>query len=1274
MPRVLTLSVPRFVDKYHWTWRLADESGAVLAEHDVQIAEDSAEYADALNVYEFLRLRVAPDRREEDERRLTQDIGRWIGREMLGPAICDALVTPNVPLTVRLLVPLEPADALKLAQCPFPLAWAGNDTLARRDITFVVDLERASVLPQVRDAAGPLRVLALFSMPTRVNPLGVRQERIALQRLFERLATNRAVELRVVQFGTTRESLKALLKQGPGWDIVHISGHGRVGTLVLEHEDGTPDEVPAGELIKAFWNQRDRLKWITLSSCESGAEMLAETRRWVGLEDDRAAMLVEETDRAAATDETRAPGVARSIISKLDCAVVAMRYPVEDRFATEFASRLYESAIGDGNSLPRAVQYAVQDAIKASTRPELAQVTPALFGRRAATLTLTAPVGMPVRSRIFGIEPPAYFVGRSEVMTSASSAFSPGSRMAGVLFLGMAGVGKSSCANELADLQLGVNRFERLVFYKAPNENVDTSGVLASLCDVWDRTSGDEVKLVGLQSTDAATCAETLELLKATLARRAILVVLDNCESLLGVDGTWRNPRLGALVAAMLSHDGLSRVVLTSRRRPAFTDKERAQLRLLELPVNALSLTESLLLARQLPNLGRLLAGTTATPEERTAGRALVKRVLRRFQGHPKLIHMAESLASDASLLRTLLDEPPGTEPELGPSLDAFFRTGTAAQDASTKYFEDTIKDWTNGVLTALTVDAKRLFVFLCCLDDADRQQSVVDRFWPTAWYFLEQQPPAPVVTPLLDDLARLGLIERRNSADDDFVIHPAVAEAGVEAIDAPARTAIEHALARGWKSQYEQARDSENAAAAAGLSATIVEQGLKAAAYLVRLQHWSDAADVIEEVRYRDESPVVNQQLIAYMDRVTAESAARYVRNSRIYASVLLNARHYAEAETILTKAAMRAKQDGQFREASVALDELFELLHTRGQIAEAEECLLDMKQCTAAARLGPWSRIVDDTWSMLLLHDKGLDAEALQAFDTDLYPRVKALPEWSADLSMQAVRDGTGAEDPANSWTARELLLDVARRSAIGLGQWERAHDLSSKALLSQRQRGAPALEVAEVQLYEAQALVGLGRLHEAEQLLGECRERFEQEEATRLIGESFAVVAALDAARRDFAKAASGEAAALRYRYSEELPAPFSCAQGHAQLSAYIAQSGVDPGGAAAHRAAAALIRYQLWAGGKKNWLEGEDQQRLIGLIADVPAPEYVGGLPLPADFAALCSLVERTPGIQFRRLFKMLPNRLDLSGNAVYRQMRATLVERTVPGQSPPAAGV
>ena len=144
--------------------------------------------------------------------------------------------------------------------------------------------------------------------------------------------------------------------------------------------------------------------------------------------------------------------------------------------------------------------------------------------------------------------------------------------------------------------------------------------------------------------------------------------------------------------------------------------------------------------------------------------------------------------------------------------------------------------------------------MFRVRLDDGDRQRSVVERFWPTAWHFLEQPPPAPALMPLLNGLVHVGLIEQRTASDDAFVIDPAVAEAGLEAIDAAVRTAIEHALARAWKSQYEQARDSEKDNREAGLSATIVEQGLKAAAYLVRLQHWNDAADVIEEVRYWDQ------------------------------------------------------------------------------------------------------------------------------------------------------------------------------------------------------------------------------------------------------------------------------------------------------------------------------------------------------------------------------------------------------------------------------------
>ena len=86
------------------------------------------------------------------------------------------------------------------------------------------------------------------------------------------------------------------------------------------------------------------------------------------------------------------------------------------------------------------------------------------------------------------------------------------------------------------------------------------------------------------------------------LEDQAILLVLDNLESLLTDQGGWRDPRWAQLIDALTSHRGASRVVLTSRVRPQGLDHDRV---LVE-PVQALSLDEALLLARELPHLGRL--------------------------------------------------------------------------------------------------------------------------------------------------------------------------------------------------------------------------------------------------------------------------------------------------------------------------------------------------------------------------------------------------------------------------------------------------------------------------------------------------------------------------------------------------------------------------------------------------------------------------------------------------------------------------------------------
>ena len=145
---------------------------------------------------------------------------------------------------------------------------------------------------------------------------------------------------------------------------------------------------------------------------------------------------------------------------------------------------------------------------------------------------------------------------------------------------------------------------------------------------------------------------------------------MDNIESLLTAEGAWRDERWGLLIDALTDHSGLARVVLTSRRRPVLLDA-----RVLAEPVHALSRDEAVLLARELPNLGALIAGNLppSTAPGRTAvvsperGRELAVRVLAAAQGHPKLLELADGQAGDPARLEELLGERgPGVGPAAG--------------------------------------------------------------------------------------------------------------------------------------------------------------------------------------------------------------------------------------------------------------------------------------------------------------------------------------------------------------------------------------------------------------------------------------------------------------------------------------------------------------------------------------------------------------------------------------------------------------------------------
>ena len=221
---------------------------------------------------------------------------------------------------------------------------------------------------------------------------------------------------------------------------------------------------------------------------------------------------------------------------------------------------------------------------------------------------------------------------------------------------------------------------------------------------------------------DAETLTAWLPRLTALLERHSILIVLDNLESLLWPDGCWRDARWGHLLKALLTHQGLSRTVLTSRYPLADVERSTVQVE----PIHALSLNEAVLLARELPNLGTLLRGENPIGLER--GRDLVARTLAVVQGHHKLIELAEGQAGDPAALERQVERAATTWAEREGALTVFFTKGSSRYTAED--FLKVLAGWTRGVSETLPSASRLLFYCLCALEEEDRQSWIVEATW----------------------------------------------------------------------------------------------------------------------------------------------------------------------------------------------------------------------------------------------------------------------------------------------------------------------------------------------------------------------------------------------------------------------------------------------------------------------------------------------------------------------------------------------------------------
>lgn len=514
-------------------------------------------------------------------------------------------------------------------------------------------------------------------------------------------------------------------------------------------------------------------------------------------------------------------------------------------------------------------------------------------------------------------------------MTRASAALAEKSSRSGVLFHGMAGAGKTSCAVELVYHHASAARFRAFVWYSAPEPGKD---IVLALRD-FALTIEQRLELPMLHVIDRIDALRAwLPTLVEVLENNAVLLVLDNLESLLTGTGQWRDERWGMLVEALLTPGGQSRTLLTSRTRPAGLPGSAEVI-----AVHALPLDEALLLVRELPNLRRLLDGKGADVSE-AAGRQLVRRVLRLVQGHPKLIELAEALAAEPAELAAQLDKADAAQTVGAGELDAFFARGETQFDAAS--FTMSLRGWTRSIASGLPEAARVFFHFLCAIEQSDRLGWIIDVNWSDVWHRLGHPAPAPEAAAMLTPLVAAALVDQQATGEEDgfaVLIHAGVAEAGRAEAGVTLQAAVDHALATTWRARSARALEAYGREPWAGPE--LARAGLAAFPYLARLGEWEDAAGMLEEVLRQDESPDTIASMLPLAQRIAAATAGTdsELVNRAPLAKVLLAAGRIDEAEALLREVIGRAAERGEFALASATSGDLANLLRNIGRLALA-------------------------------------------------------------------------------------------------------------------------------------------------------------------------------------------------------------------------------------------------------------------------------------------------------------------------------------------------
>ncbi|MCU1640340.1 MAG: ATPase protein [Nocardia sp.] len=912
---ILHLQITDYTGEFAWRWRLLDDHGEELATETVELTAAELSSTGLLDLYRRLWLvDTDPAYRAQSEQAILNPIGDFIGARLLGRIAAELL--RRAPTIVGLEVP---PDAVRLLGLPFELARYEHTSLMLSGVTWWYHPGAAAAAASRENTGDQRRILAVFALPADASALALVHERRQLARTLAPLGD--AVHLEILQYGVTRAALGAALRDAGGWDIVHLSGHGRAGQLTLENADGSGDPVGMRHLLELLAPLAGRTQLVMLSACESGVARAARHGITVG-------------GAVARRPAIALENLGYEVAAALGCAVVAMRYPVEDRFSVTFNNALYRSVLADGAVLEHAVHSSLLEALDDAPGTPLSIATPILLAP-APGLRLGPLKGAAITEPHELGRAPAeaeFYIGSGRTMSSIAETLLGAGDISAVALIGMPGIGKTAAMTESTHLH--GHRFDEVVWFAL--------------------RSGDDVSALRRAVGDQSI---------AEIRGKSILLVVDDAHHGLDDSGNWRSPELGSLIEELSVPGGRARILLASQRPLPLSPNVR------HVVVPLLNRSEAGLLHRQLAERNGI-----ENPERATSLAWLVCR------GHPKLT----------------IDVGGGTRAEekrearrLGSLWNVYSPPApSTARDSPTpagSHPGSHIERWAEERITTLPTTSSALLSVICGLEMSDRATPVLDLVWSL---FVDagviDKSAGPDFTDHLGPLFDAGLAQRYK---DIFVlVHPAVAQVA-RGFDRTIDRITATTMSTWWSLHHDgEHADTESEDALAHYAASAVP-------YLMRSGAWEAASARAEQAIHHDDSPNMAARLLPLVNTIVlAGSDTPWRRASRYVRAVIVGKIDPQVGLDALTGLFDEAKSLGDAHVMVAAASGIANIL-TESNPQGAHDWLQEAMKHTGEGTLSPLALFNLRLKSAKLVYQSGADTAHSAAVARDLAVELDAL-----------------------------------------------------------------------------------------------------------------------------------------------------------------------------------------------------------------------------------------------------------------------------------------